>query len=81
MSQFLKNSKRLIPGALISIALIAALLYFIDFGTLWNAVRNANYAILAKSGASSMICSGVMSCKFSASMIRVLSSVVETGMD
>jgi len=43
----MKDIKRLIPGALVSIALIAALLYFVDFQTLWNAIRTANYRILA----------------------------------
>ncbi len=45
----MKDIKRLIPGALISIALIAAILYFVDFGTLWNAIRTANYPLLAGS--------------------------------
>ncbi len=49
MSKFLKDSKRWLPGALISIALIAAIVYFVDFGTLWTAIRNANYSILAGS--------------------------------
>ena len=43
----MKDIKRLIPGALVSIALIAALFYFVDFQTLWNAIRTANYRILA----------------------------------
>jgi len=42
----MKDIKRLIPGALVSIALIAAILYFIDFQTMWNAIRHANYRIL-----------------------------------
>jgi uncharacterized protein (TIRG00374 family) len=45
----MKDVKRLIPGALVSIALIAAILYFVDFRTLWNAIRTANYSILAYS--------------------------------
>lgn len=45
----MKDIKRLIPGALVSIALIAAIIYFVDFGTLWTAIRNANYSILAGS--------------------------------
>ncbi|NOT02983.1 MAG: flippase-like domain-containing protein [Anaerolineales bacterium] len=49
MSKFLKDSKRWLPGALISIALIAAILYFVDFGTMWNAIRTANYTLLAGS--------------------------------
>ena len=43
----MKDIKRLIPGALVSIALIAAILYFVDFQTMWNAIRHANYRILA----------------------------------
>ncbi len=49
MSQFLKNSKRWLPGALISIAIIAALLYYVDFQTMWNSIRAADYRILAGS--------------------------------
>ena len=47
MSQFLKNSKRWLPGALISVALIAAILYFVDFGTMLAAIRAADYRLLA----------------------------------
>ena len=43
----MKDVKRLIPGALVSIALIAAILYFVDFNTLLKALRGANYRILA----------------------------------
>jgi hypothetical protein len=45
----MKDIKRLIPGALVSIALIAAILYFVDIQTTWNAIRHANYRILAGS--------------------------------
>lgn len=45
----MKDAKRLIPGALISIVLIAAILYFVDFQTMWTSIRNANYCILAGS--------------------------------
>lgn len=55
MSKFLKDSKRWLPGALVSIALIAAILYFVDFQTTWNAIRNANYRILAGSAVLSFI--------------------------
>lgn len=47
MTQFLKDSKRWLPGALISLILIAAILYFVDFGAMAEAVRSANYAVLA----------------------------------
>lgn len=45
----MKDIKRLIPGALISIALIAVILYFVDFQTMWTSIRNADYRILAGS--------------------------------
>ena len=43
----MKDVKRWLPGALISIALIAAILYFVDFGTMLAAIRAADYRILA----------------------------------
>ncbi len=49
------NLKRLIPGAIISILLIGAILYFVDFQTLWNAIKNANYKILAGSAVLSFL--------------------------
>jgi uncharacterized protein (TIRG00374 family) len=49
MSKFLKNSKQWLPGALVSIALIAAIFYLVDFQTMWNAIRHANYRILSGS--------------------------------
>ena len=51
----MKEIKRLLPGALISIALIAAILYFVDFRTMWNAIRTANYSLLAGSAALSFL--------------------------
>jgi uncharacterized protein (TIRG00374 family) len=51
----MKDIKRLIPGALISIALIAAILYFVDFRTMWNAIRTANYSLLAGSAVLSFL--------------------------
>ena len=51
----MKDIKRLLPGALISIALIAAILYFVDFRTMWNAIRTANYSLLAGSAALSFV--------------------------
>lgn len=55
MSEFSKNAKRLIPGAIISIALIAAIFYFVDFQTMWESIKNANYSILAGSAILSFI--------------------------
>jgi glycosyltransferase 2 family protein len=49
MSKFLNNSKQWLPGTLISIALIGGILYFVDFQAMWNAMRHANYRILAGS--------------------------------
>jgi uncharacterized protein (TIRG00374 family) len=47
MSQKLKEAKRWLPGALVSIVLIAAILYFVDFRQMAEAIRSANYLILA----------------------------------
>lgn len=43
----MKDIKKWLPGALISIALIAAILYFVDFNTMLEALRNANYGLIA----------------------------------
>jgi glycosyltransferase 2 family protein len=43
----MKDVKRWLPGALISIVLIAVILYFVDFGTMVSAIRGANYYLLA----------------------------------
>lgn len=45
----MKDLKKIIPGAIVSLILIGAILYFVDFQTMWNAVKNANYKILAGS--------------------------------
>ncbi len=42
----MKDAKRLLPGALVSILLIAAILYFVDFRQMAEAFRSANYLIL-----------------------------------
>ena len=42
----MKDVKRWLPGALVSIVLIAAILYFVDFRQLAEAFRSANYLIL-----------------------------------
>jgi uncharacterized protein (TIRG00374 family) len=44
-----------LPSALVGIVLIAALFYFIDFRTLAEAIRNANYAILGVSASLSFV--------------------------
>lgn len=42
----MKDVKRWLPGALVSLALIAAIVYFVDFRQMAEAVRTANYFIL-----------------------------------
>ncbi len=42
----MKDVKRWLPGAIISILLIAAILYFVDLRAMVDALRNANYAYL-----------------------------------
>src|SRR5688572_21327624 len=43
----MKDVKRWLPGALISILLIAAILYFVDLGAMVDAMRTANSGMLA----------------------------------
>lgn len=59
MAKFLKDSLRWLPGTLISLILIAAILYFVDFGAMAEAVRSANYAVLAGAMALSFAWLGV----------------------
>jgi len=42
----MKSVMRWLPGAVISLGLIAAILYFVDFRAMWAAVRGANYWLL-----------------------------------
>jgi uncharacterized protein (TIRG00374 family) len=42
----MKDIKRWLPGALISILLIAAILYFVDLRAMMDAMRTANYRLL-----------------------------------
>ena len=42
----MKDAKRWLPGTVISIGLIAAILYFVDLRAMVNAIRNANYGLL-----------------------------------
>lgn len=42
----MKDVKRWLPGAIVSILLIAAILYFVDLRAMWDAVRNANFPML-----------------------------------
>ena len=43
----MKDVKRWLPGAIISILLIAAILYFVDLRAMLDAIRHANYGLLA----------------------------------
>jgi uncharacterized protein (TIRG00374 family) len=43
----MKDWKRWVPGAIISVGLIAVFLYFVDFQEMAKAIRNANYGFLA----------------------------------
>ncbi len=47
MPLFLKDVKRWLPGAIISIVLIGAILYFVDIPRVVGAIRSADYRILA----------------------------------
>jgi uncharacterized protein (TIRG00374 family) len=47
MAQFLKNAKSWLPGTLISVLLIGAILYFVDWSKVLAALSSANYFILA----------------------------------
>ena len=42
----MKDIKRWLPGAIISILLIAAILYFVDLRAMVDAIRHANYGLL-----------------------------------
>jgi len=50
MRAFLKSAGRWLPGALVSILLIAAILYFVDLSQVVKAIRSANYSLLAVAG-------------------------------
>lgn len=47
MHSFLKDARRWLPGALISIVLIGAILYFVDIPKVLAAIRSADYRMLA----------------------------------
>src|SRR5215216_5410815 len=42
----MKDIKRWLPGAIVSILLIAAILYFVDLGAMVDAIRHANFPLL-----------------------------------
>jgi len=43
---FMKDWKRWLPGAIVSIGLIAAILYFVDLRAMLDAIRHADYVML-----------------------------------
>lgn len=47
MRSFLKGAGRWLPGALVSVLLIGGILYFVDLHKVLDAIRSANYGILA----------------------------------
>jgi uncharacterized protein (TIRG00374 family) len=51
----MKDIKRLIPGILVSIVLIAAILYFVDFQVMAEAIRKADYRLVAASALLSFL--------------------------
>jgi glycosyltransferase 2 family protein len=55
----MKEIKRWLPGALVSILLIAGILYFVDFGEMVQAIRSANYLILVMALPLSFLWMGV----------------------
>lgn len=55
MSESRNNLKRIIPGALISIVVVAAILYFVDFQTMWKSIQNADYRLLVGSAILSFV--------------------------
>src|SRR5262245_34434657 len=42
----MKDAKRWLPGAIISVGLIAAILYYVDLRAMVDAIRKANYVLL-----------------------------------
>jgi uncharacterized protein (TIRG00374 family) len=55
----MKDAKRWLPGAIISIGLIVAILFFVDLRAMADAIRNANYGMLALALAIGFIWLGV----------------------
>lgn len=55
MSESGNTIKRIIPGAIVSIVVVAAILYFVDFQTMWNSIKNADYRLLSGSAVLSFL--------------------------
>jgi uncharacterized protein (TIRG00374 family) len=51
----MKDIKKWLPGVLISLVLIAAILYFVDFNEMLNALRHADYRLIAFSAVLSFL--------------------------
>jgi uncharacterized protein (TIRG00374 family) len=57
--EFWKGAKRWLPGAVISLVLIGAILYFVDLDEMAEAVRRANYVLLGMAAVLSFVWIGV----------------------
>jgi len=55
MANFWKSARRWLPGVIISLVAIAAILYFVDLRRFVDAIRSANYWLLLTVFATSMI--------------------------
>jgi uncharacterized protein (TIRG00374 family) len=55
MSNFWKSARKWLPGVIISLAAIAAILYFVDLDRFVDAIRSANYWLLLAFAASSVV--------------------------
>jgi len=53
VAEFLKGARRWLPGALISLLLIAAILYFVDLPKMFAALRSADYRFIGVAAALS----------------------------
>lgn len=55
MKNFWKSARRWLPGVIISLIAIAAILYFVDLQRFVDALRSANYGLLLAFAASSVV--------------------------
>ena len=55
MNKFWKSARRWLPGVIISLVAIAAILYFVDLHDFVQAIRSANYWLLLPAFASSIV--------------------------
>ena len=46
MKKFWQSSRRWLPGAIISLALLGVILYYVDLNAVWAALRRADYRLL-----------------------------------